>query len=348
LRDTEKTGERILNTEDKNVQKLNASIARFKSLINFISYDIKCLLEKIDVKTLYMLEEIRLRAEKPMIMNSSYGEMFVGSKGEVVRSIKDAYKVRQYDILKTLELMSRFSIYAYQDEIKNGYLTLKGGHRVGITGKVVIENERVVNVKDISGMNIRISREVTGCADRVIRHIVNGKCDIFNTLIVSPPQCGKTTLLRDIARVLSNGVKEHDFNGIKTGIVDERSEIAACYRGVPQNDVGIRTDVLDGCPKKIGMEILLRAMSPAVIITDEIGSCGDMEAIMKVINAGVKIIASAHGYNISELKSRQEVLEMIRHNVFQKYIVLGKSKGPGTVEEIINGDDMKERIESVV
>jgi stage III sporulation protein AA len=167
-----------------------------------------------------------------------------------------------------------------------------------------------------------------------MKYVVKSSRDIFNTLLISPPQCGKTTILRDIARNISDGIKELDFTGLKVGVIDERSEIASCYKGVPQNHTGVRTDVLDACPKAIGMDTMLRSMSPQVIITDEIGNEGDGEAIKRVINAGVKIIATAHGYNISELKTRQEVIGLIEGKVFERYVVLSSREGPGTLEEI--------------
>ncbi len=182
---------------------------------------------------------------------------------------------------------------------------------------------------------------MTGCAGRIMRYLVKGSSGVYNTLIISPPQCGKTTLLRDIARSLSDGMPELAFQGVKVGIVDERSELAACYKGLPQNDVGLRTDVLDGCLKSLGMTMMIRSMSPSVIITDEIGCEGDREAVLGVLNAGIKIITSAHGYNISELKSRREVLRLIEDKVFERYVVLGSSRGPGTLTEIVDGSTMK-------
>ncbi|NLV37139.1 MAG: stage III sporulation protein AA, partial [Clostridiaceae bacterium] len=172
-------------------------------------------------------------------------------------------------------------------------------------------------------------------------YLIRNNSDIFNTLIISPPQCGKTTILRDIARLLGNGLPDMGFRGVKVGIVDERSEIAACQKGIASNDVGLRTDVLDGCPKRIGMPMIIRAMSPKVIITDEIGNEGDREAIHSVLNAGVRIVATAHGYNVSEMKSRREVIKLIEDKVFERYIVLGNANGPGTLVEVIDGENME-------
>jgi stage III sporulation protein AA len=330
-------------TEVKSSLKLDVHIRIEREVFNFIFEDIRKLLEKINRSNLETLEEIRLRANKPVMIINRSGDWFVDRDGKLSKNHVSSYGVRQWEIAKTLELMSENSIYAFQEDIRNGFITLKGGHRVGVAGKAVMDGSSIKSIKDISGLNIRLSREVYGCSEKVIKHIIN-KNSVYNTLIISPPQCGKTTILRDVARVLSDGIDEYNFKGKKVGIIDERSEIAACYKGIPQNNVGVRTDVLDACPKRLGMSIMLRSMSPDVIITDEIGNDGDRDAVHKVINAGVKIITSAHGYNISELKSRQEVLSLIKERVFERYIVLSNRQGPGTVEEVIDGISMKVRI----
>ena len=318
------------------------SLNRLKrDILPVLAQELADILEKIDMGDPEQLEEIRLRADKPLIMQNYRNEWFVRADGTLCNTSDKAVIVKQKNITRTLELMSENSIYAFQEEIKNGYLTLRGGHRIGIAGRVVCDGKSIKNIKDISGLNIRLSKQVIGCAGKIMRYIIKGKSDIYNTLLISPPQCGKTTLLRDIARDLSDGIPGRDFKGIKVGIVDERSEIAACFRGLPQNNVGIRTDVLDGCLKSIGMTMMIRSMSPDVLITDEIGCEGDRDAILGALNAGVKIITSAHGYNISELKSRREVLKLLEDKVFDRYIVLGNSKGPGTLVEVIDGTTMK-------
>lgn len=313
---------------------------RYNNIIRYISKEVREILLKINLKGLEYLEEIRLRANKPLIVQNYYEDWFISNEGNLVKNQSNAFIVKQEEVLRTLEIMSRNSIYAFQDDIKNGFITLPGGHRVGIAGKAVVEDKKVVNIKDITSLNIRISNEIKGCSLKVIKYIMNSKNEVYNTLIVSPPQCGKTTMLRDVARVLSNGLKEIGLKGIKIGLVDERSEIAACHRGMPQFDIGVRTDVLDGCPKSIGMIMMIRSMSPQVIITDEIGDQGDKDSIITILNAGIKIITTAHGFNVSELKSRREVLNLIEEKVFERYIVLSSVNGPGTVEEIIDGTSM--------
>ncbi|HHW31755.1 MAG TPA: stage III sporulation protein AA [Clostridiaceae bacterium] len=311
-----------------------------RDILQFISPEIRKVLQNVGIQRLRLMEEIRLRAGRPLMVQNYGGSWFVSADGTLSRMDKGSYVVEQNEIIKTLELITENSVYAYQEEIRRGYITLKGGHRVGIAGKTVMEDGYVKNIKDISGLNIRISKEVPGCSTEVIKYVLNGSNSIFNTLIVSPPQCGKTTMLRDMARLLSEGCPEKGIPGLKIGIVDERSEIAACFKGLPQHDIGVQSDVLDGCPKSIGMVMMIRAMSPQVIITDEIGGYGDKEAIISVLNAGVKILASAHGFNISELKSRREVLSLIEEKAFERFIVLSNANGPGTLEEVIDGSTM--------
>lgn len=327
-------------TKDKQIFKMD-DVHNFEGeVLKYISQDLRNILKKVSLKDVLSLQEIRMRANRPLMISNGDGSFFIDFDGSLTKRGLNLVYVSSEQILKTLELISENSIYAFQEEIKNGFVTLKGGHRVGITGKVVLEGGNIRNIKDISGLNIRIAREVYGCSNGVLKYIVNGS-EIYNTLIISPPQCGKTTILRDIARNLSDGIVEMGFEGVKVGIVDERSEIASCYRGVAQNRVGVRTDILDGCPKNLGMVMMLRSMSPNVIITDEIGNKGDGDSLRQVQNAGIKVITTAHGYNISQLKSRIEVLNMMEEKIFERYIVLSSRKGPGTIEEVIDGRTMK-------
>ncbi|NLK87005.1 MAG: stage III sporulation protein AA [Clostridiaceae bacterium] len=311
-----------------------------KDILPVLSKRVAAAIEGAMIYGLEPLEEIRLRADKPLVMLNSCREWFIGRDGLPSSKPSGSFTVTQEDIKNSIEMMSENSVYAYQEEIKNGYITIRGGHRVGLTGRVVLDASGVKNIKDISGLNIRLSNQIFGCSSKVMGYIVKNASDIFNTLIISPPQCGKTTILRDIARNLSNGMPDTGFKGVKVAIVDERSELAACVKGIPQNDVGIRTDVLDGCPKNIGMKMMIRSMSPKVIITDEIGNEGDRQAVHSVLNAGVRIITTAHGYNISELKSRREVLMLVQDKVFERYIVLNDTNGPGSLAEVIDGTNM--------
>ena len=327
-------------TKDKQVVKMDEIRSFERDILKFLCNELKDVLIMVNPLELVSLEEIRIRAGKPVMLQNIRGSFFLNCEGRLTNNKFNLFYINQEQILKTLSLISENSIYAFQDEIKNGFLTLKGGHRVGITGRVVLEGEHIKNIKDISGLNIRISREITGCSSKILKYIINDNNQVFNTLLISPPQCGKTTILRDITRNLSDGIEKMSFKGVKIGVIDERSEIAACYKGVSQKRVGIQTDVLDACPKQLGMAIMLRSMSPDVIVTDEIGGSGDKDSILQVLNAGVKIISTAHGYNISQLKTKKEVLSLIEEKVFERFIVLSAANGPGTLEEVVDGRNM--------
>lgn len=333
--------EEKLPERDGEVRGKSAILQLERDILQFISPTIRSIIKKIELKKLETLEEIRLRADKPLMIHSGGSEWFVSQGGQLLTNRTGSFVVCQQEVIKSLELMCENSVYAYQEEIRNAFLTLRGGHRVGISGRAVLDGASMKFIKDVSSLNIRMSRQVKGCASKIIKYLISENREIYNTLIISPPQCGKTTLLRDISRLLGDGIDSLHFKGIKVGIIDERSEIAACYKGVPQNDIGCRSDVLDGCPKQVGMSMLLRSMSPEVIITDEIGNQGDYDAVMKVLNAGVKLITSAHGYNISEMKSREEVIRLIEKKIFERYVVLDNTKGPGNVKEIVDGQRME-------
>ena len=197
-------------------------------------------------------------------------------------------------------------------------------------GKAVSERREIRTIKPIAGLNIRIAHEKKGCSDRILHFLADpAQGEWLSTLLVSPPCCGKTTLLRDIVRNISDGCGY--MEGRTVGIVDERSEIAACFQGVPQNDVGIRSDVLDGCPKAEGMEMLIRSMSPAVVAVDELGRKEDFKAVESVIHSGCKVIATAHGNSIEDVIHQPYFERLVRRRVFERYIFLDKGEHAGTI-----------------
>ncbi len=251
----------------------------------------------------------------------------------------EAYLVTHDDMLKMLNLISNHSIYRLEEELKRGYITINGGHRIGISGKVLLEQGEVKSIKDISSYNIRIAKQKIGAADKVLSFLLSDREErVHNTLIISPPQCGKTTLLRDIARQLSAGLPKHHFSSKKVGIVDERSEIAGCVFGVPQNEVGPRTDVLDACPKAEGMMMMIRSMSPEVLIVDEVGRQEDTFAIVEARNAGVSVIVTAHGSNMADISKRPSISSLIQQGIFTRYVILSRTRGVGTIEKILDED----------
>lgn len=287
------------------------------------------------------IEEIRLRIKRPLLFRLGDLELTVSKDRKITRWLEEGQLVSREDLDQTLQILSQHSLYAWEDEFKNGYLTIPGGHRVGIVGRAVIAKGMVKTLKEISGINYRIGRQILGCADKVLPFLLKNNRQLYHTLLVSPPQCGKTTLLRDIARQLSNGVEAFDFPGVNVGLVDERSEIAGMYQGEPQFQIGMRTDVLDACPKAQGMMMLIRSMSPQVLITDEIGKHEDLEAMYQALQAGVTVITTVHGDNVNELKQRPNLQTLLQWHFFERIIILSRRQGVGTIEKILDGRTME-------
>ncbi len=290
-----------------------------KEILDILPQSIKALLK--DVDGLDRMQEIRLKVNKPLMLQ-------VGNE-----EIISKYIVSHQDLKLVLQHISNYSIYAYEEEIKQGYLTIKGGHRIGICGSCVIEDNKIKTIKSLGSLNIRICREVTGCAGKMMPYILKDR-EVLNTIVISPPRCGKTTLLRDITRNLSDGIDKLGYKGRKVCIIDERSEISGCYNAIPQMNVGLRTDVMDNCPKAEGIMMAIRSMSPEIIVCDEIGTYKDMESILMALNSGVKLITTIHGFGIEDLYNRPVFKEILENQVFKRAVVLSARKGAGTIEYI--------------
>lgn len=277
--------------------------------------------EKLKETELEGVQEIRLRSGRPVFLKEAGKSRFL-----------DETPLTTADIRETVSLLSAYSLYAFEEELRQGYLTIEGGHRVGFCGKAVLEQGEIRTLKQINALNIRIAGEQKGWGEKILPFLMEGEA-FCHTLIVSPPGCGKTTLLRDMVRCLSEGLRT-------VGVVDERGEIAPLRDGMPQMDVGPCTDVLEGCPKAKGMVLLLRSMSPDIIAVDELGRAEDISALEEVLNAGVRIIATAHGSDFEDIRQRPQLGTLVERRIFERYLFLSNRKGVGTLEEIRdrNGD----------
>lgn len=305
-------------------------------VLDYLPKHIRAMVRKLPDVTLSSIEEIRLRLGKPLSLIGCGVEIFLSNEGKGPVSAEKAYLVSEDDLKCSLQLVCNFSMYSVEEELRNGFVTVSGGHRVGVCGRTVIENGKVKTLKDIGYMNFRIAKQIIGASDKVASYLIRSPDSIYNTLIISPPQCGKTTLLRDLVRRLSSGNEAHLFNGMKISLVDERSEIAACSMGIPRNDVGTRTDVLDGCPKAEGIIMMIRSMSPEIVATDEIGRREDADAIIDAVNAGVKVVTTIHGSSIGDFLNKLD-LNRIQRGIFERYVILSKKDGVGTLEAVLDG-----------
>jgi len=302
------------------------------SLLEMFPAGLRDRLERLPETMLLSLEEIRVREGRPLEIGYGGGAAFVGTDGIVSAVSAQAYRPTREDCRALLERVTNHSLYAVEEELRRGYVTVAGGHRIGLAGRTVLEGGRVRHLRDVTSFNFRIARARTGCAAGLLPELLDpvGRT-VKHTLIVSAPQQGKTTLLRDLARSISAGEWHHPlaqrWGGRKVGVVDERSEIAACDRGVPAFDLGPRTDVLDACPKAEGLMMLVRSMSPEVVIADEIGRPEDAYALKEALHAGVRVVATAHALDLKDVFARPVLAELAAEGMFGAYVLLSRSGG---------------------
>lgn len=272
------------------------------------------------------LQEVRLRVGQPVFLTYDNREWYLGQDGRRRREAAQSFRMTQELLREMLSFLSNYSVYAVEQELRQGFLTMPGGHRVGICGKLVSENGQARTLREVSSMNVRVAHSHPGCADAVLRRLPLLSRP-GNVLLVSPPGCGKTTLLRDLIRQLSAG-------GYTVGVVDERSEIAACYQGVPGQELGPRTDVLDATPKAVGMRMLLRSMAPDYIAVDEIGGEEELHELWTALYCGCHLIATCHAADRAELLGKPGLSELLKKRCFQGVVFLSRSRGAGTIEEV--------------
>ncbi|WP_230632988.1 stage III sporulation protein AA [Paenibacillus athensensis] len=369
------------------------------------------------------LEEIRIREERPLEIGfGGAGFAFVTPQGDLAADAGQAYRPGREECRALLELLTNHSVYTFEEELRRGYITIAGGHRVGLAGRTVLEHGGVKLIRDVGSFNIRLARELPGAARPVLPHLMDPAArSVHHTLIIAPPQAGKTTLLRDLVRLISRGewpqppaaagfaggldgawraggaggvaaiasqaagaeaaaerrsgvrldgdaggggygavasglsadgaVRVAVASGLsarvpaapaapfagdsgvlpgwparKVAVVDERSELAACVKGVPRFDLGPRTDVMDGCPKAEGMMMMIRSLSPDVLAVDEIGRREDAAAVQEAAHAGIRVIATAHGADAADIGRRPALRELLDEALFTRLVVLERRR----------------------
>ncbi|RIE00837.1 stage III sporulation protein AA [Cohnella faecalis] len=283
-------------------------------------------------QVLESLEEIRVRERRPLEVGYGGRSGFVKPDGTLTEDYRSAYVPGAGECRNLLERVTNHSVYAVEEELRRGYITVAGGHRVGLAGRTVLDRGAVSHLRDVAGFNVRIARARLGCSSGVLPGLLDWKAKtIRHTLIVSPPQQGKTTLIRDMARSISSGEWHHPgaagWGGRKVGIVDERSEIAASDKGVPTFDLGPRCDVLDACPKAEGIMMMVRSLSPEIVVVDEIGRPEDAYAVNEALHAGVRVLATAHATSLADVFARPVLARLAEDGVFGAFVLLSRSGG---------------------
>lgn len=302
------------------------------NILKFFSSNIKNIVSKQSLLLGSDTVEIRLRINSPIIIKKIKSDFF----------LDDSYRISKRDIDETVSNLTRNSIHAFEKEIRSGYITIEGGHRVGIGGDCIYEGNIFKGFKNITSLNIRIAREYPGCSESYIKYFIGSSKNIYNTLIIGPPLSGKTTFIRDLCTNLSDGTKKPYYEGCDITLIDERGEISAVYNGIPQMYVGNRTDVLSYCMKREGFVMGIRALSPKIIISDELGSRDDFEILQYALKSGVNIIATAHGFSLEDVKKNLYMKTIIDNNFFDRAVILKNSKKPCVVKEVF--DFEKDRV----
>ncbi len=288
-------------------------MSNYREILSRLPEDLARKLGDVPEEVWSEVEEIRLRIGQPICFRCGIRERQIPVLVDI-NLLRDA-----------LNHLIQYSYYAYEDDLAHGFLTIEGGHRIGICGKMVMKEGQPAVMREISSMNIRFARGIKGCSRKILPDIMADGRPV-NTLIVSPPGCGKTTLLRDLARELSE-------NRFHVAICDERSEIAGMYRGQPSFDLGPRCDVLDSCEKSWGIPLLIRSMGPQVLVTDEIGRPEDVAAVMQCLVSGVVLLTSIHGTCEEDVIS-SAMGELVEKGIFKRLVFLTAQGGAGTVKEV--------------
>lgn len=292
------------------------------------------------------IKEIHVRQGRPLTVNTGGEVLFVTRAGGLSRQFSSqVYIAEKRELNESFKILCGYSVHSFQNEIRAGFLTIKGGHRAGICGTAVTEQGRLSGVRDISSISLRVARQIKGAANDLLAKAYAGGStalpNVCSTLIAGVPASGKTTLLRDLIRQLASGACGRLY---KVAVVDERGELGAAFQGAPQNDLGYCCDLLDGYPKGEGMNLALRTLSPHIIVCDEIGAEEDAAAIMASLNAGVPVIATVHASCLEELLKRRHIAGLLRDGAFDKIAFLKGAGQPSKVAEVWKWEDIDAQI----
>ena len=305
----------------------------YGQVLGYVASSLRVLLGKLPRQVQADVLEVRIRQARPLALVTRSGIVFVSKSGQLVVDPTEGHRVTGEECRLTLQLMTRSSIYMVQDQLVQGFITLPGGHRVGISGTAYVEQGNAMTIRNMGQFNIRIARELPGVANAILPAIMDSRGRVVSTLIVSPPGCGKTTLIRDVARQLSWG-NSGSCSRHNVVVIDERSEIAASWQGEPQMDIGPCTDVLNGYPKTSGIMVAVRALAPDVVLTDELGTAEDVRAVIEASGAGIVVLASMHGDSWENVQMRPGGRLLAESRVFRRLVILSRRRGPGTVEKV--------------
>ncbi len=283
----------------------------YRQAVQVLPLHMRQLALRLPPEQMMQVEEIRLRIGRQPTVVLSDGEF----------SLPDSHALEREDLERLVEIASRWSIHTVLEQMCRGFLALEGGHRLGLCGTVVMKGESVHALRDISCANLRVARQRVGVCEPLLSRL-RDRAQLYSTLILAPPGAGKTTLLRDLIRAVSSG-----GGGLRVGVVDERGELAATWRGQPQLELGERTDVLSDCPKAVGIELLLRGMSPQVLAVDEITARRDVQAMMSAAGCGVCLLATAHGTDRQDLERRPVYRELLEQGIFRRLVTIRVKNG---------------------
>ncbi len=312
---------------------------KFDSAVSIVNAELKKYLLRLDAETKNQTYEIRLRSGQPIVLCGKYGTAFLDEYG-IAKSKVSCLIATHEAVTDTFNRLCSYSIHTHLPSIVNGYITMQGGHRVGIAGTAVTDSDgRIISVKDIYSVNIRVSRQIVGAADELIRKLFNEEFE--STIIAGPVSCGKTTILRDLARQLSSPDNKKMY---KLCVIDERQEIACVSGGIAGNDLGVNCDILSCYPKGQAVTVAIKTMSPDIIVLDEVATVKEIEAIKLGVNSGVKFIVTIHAENYEEILHRQQIEMLINTYSFKNLVLLSSNKNVGKIKEIYNVRELRDEI----